>query len=108
MYDSVVGAIRNTVPISQFNRGLAGKIFSDVKKNGTKVVMKNNEAEVVCVPPEQYVEMVDMLNDYELLTLALARLDRYDPATLIPEENVWERLGITDEDLDSVGEVEFE
>ena len=42
---SVVSAINNTVPISQFNRGLAGKIFSDVRKNGPKVVMKNNEAE---------------------------------------------------------------
>lgn len=108
MYDSVVGAIRNTVPISQFNRGLAGKIFSDVKKNGAKVVMKNNEAEVVCVPPAQYVEMVDMLNDYELLTLALARLDSYDPARLISEEKVWDRLDITDDDLDEIGEVEFE
>ena len=108
MYDSVVGAIQNTVPISQFNRGLAGKIFSDVKKNGTKVVMKNNKAEVVCVPPGEYVEMVDMLNDYELLTLALARLENYDPARLVPEEKVWQRLGIKDEDMDEVGEVEFE
>ena len=108
MYEAVTGAINRTVPISQFNRGLAGKIFADVRKNGTKVVMKNNEAEVVVVPPDQYLEMVDMLNDYELLTLALARLDHYDPSSLIPEDKVWDRLGITDEELDAVGEVEFE
>ena len=35
---SVMSAIKNTVPISQFNRGLAGKIFEDVKQSGTKVV----------------------------------------------------------------------
>lgn len=29
---SVLNAIENIVSISQFNRGLAGKIFSDVKK----------------------------------------------------------------------------
>ena len=29
---SVASAITNTVPISQFNRGLAGKIFDEVKK----------------------------------------------------------------------------
>jgi hypothetical protein len=29
---SVMSAIRNTIPINQFNRGLAGKIFEDVKK----------------------------------------------------------------------------
>ena len=36
MLQSVVSAIRNTVPISQFNRGLAGKIFADVKTTGPK------------------------------------------------------------------------
>ena len=108
MYEAITGAINRTVPISQFNRGLAGQIFSDVRKNGTRVVMKNNEAEVVCVPPDQYLEMVDMLNDYELMTLALARLEKFNPDTLIPESDVWARLGITDEELDAVGEAEFE
>ena len=34
--NSLVNAIKNTVPITQFNRGLAGKIFEDVKKQGAK------------------------------------------------------------------------
>lgn len=105
---SVVSAINNTVPISQFNRGLAGKIFSDVKKNGPKVVMKNNEAEVVLLPPDQYVELMDRLNDYELLSIATERLEHYDPSTLISEEEMEKRLNITQEDLDRIGEVEFE
>ena len=105
---SVMSAINSTVPISQFNRGLAGKIFTDVKANGPKVVMKNNEAEVVILSPEQYVEMMDILNDYELLSLAIERMEHYDPATLISEEKVWERLHITQDELEAVGEVEFE
>ena len=44
---SVMSAITNTVPITQFNRGLAGKIFEDVKQCGAKVVMKNNTAELL-------------------------------------------------------------
>ena len=52
---SVVSAITNTIPITQFNRGLAGKIFDDVKRNGAKVVMKNNTAECVLLSPEEYV-----------------------------------------------------
>ena len=47
---SVVSAITNTIPITQFNRGLAGKIFEDVKRNGAKVVMKNNTAEMNTAP----------------------------------------------------------
>ena len=39
---SVISAIKDTVPISAVHRGQAGKIFEDVRKNGAKVVMKNN------------------------------------------------------------------
>ena len=108
MYDNVVSAINRTVSISQFNRGLAGKIFDEVKRSGSKVVMKNNEAEVVLVPPEEYVQLMDKLEDYELMAIALERLNRYDPEKTVPEEQVWAELGITDEELDAAGEVEFE
>ena len=105
---SVLSAITHTVSISQFNRGLAGKIFSDVKQTGPKVVMKNNEAEVVLLSPDQYVELMDLLNDYELLAIAAERLEHFNPVSLISEEEMDRRLNISREDLDSVGEVEFE
>ena len=105
---SVVSAIRNTVPITQFNRGFAGQIFEDVKRNGAKVVMKNNAAECVLLSPEEYVRLMDEVNDARLLVLAAERAANYDPAALVPEEKVWERLGIAEEDLDAIGAVEFE
>ena len=105
---SVVSAIENTVPISQFNRGLAGQIFSEVKKHGPKVVIKNNEAEVVMLSPDEYVRIMDMLNDYELLSIAMARLEHFEPSELISEDEMNRELGITQEELDSAGEVEFE
>lgn len=105
---SVVSAINRTIPISQFNRGLAGQIFSEVKKTGPKVVMKNNEAEAVILPPAEYIELMDALNDYELLTLAMERLDHYDPARLVSEEEMDRALHITQEEMDRAGEVEFE
>ena len=64
---SVMSAIKNTVPITQFNRGLAGKIFEEVKQTGAKVVMKNNMAECVLLSPEEYVRLMDELNDARLL-----------------------------------------
>ena len=105
---SVVSAIENTVPISQFNRGLAGKIFSEVKTQGPKVVMKNNMAEAVLLPPDEYVKIMDALNDYLLLTMAVERMSSYDPDTLISEEEMERRLGITEGDLDQADEVELE
>jgi PHD/YefM family antitoxin component YafN of YafNO toxin-antitoxin module len=105
---SVVSAIRNTVPITQFNRGLAGQIFEDVKATGAKVVMKNNSAECVLLAPDEYLRIMDELNDARLAALAAERVLRLDPSTLIPEEKVWDRLGITDDDLTMTPEVEFE
>ena len=105
---SVISAIKNTVPLSNFNRGLAGKIFADVKSHGSKVVMKNNTPEVVLVSPDEYIETIDALNDYLLLTMAVKRMENYDPSNVITEAEMRKRLGITQEELDSIGEVEFE
>ena len=105
---SVVSAIRDTIPISQFNRGLAGKIFDEVKASGAKVVIKNNTAECVLLSPEEYVRLMDELNDARLLTLAIQRTSNYDASTLISESEIDNKLGITEEDLNNFGEVEFE
>ena len=50
--ENLVPALRNTIPISLFNKGMAGKIFKSVKENGSKVVMKNNVPECVLMSPE--------------------------------------------------------
>ncbi len=105
---SVISAITNTVPITQFNRGLAGKIFEEVKKGGAKVVMKNNSAECVLLSPDEYVRLMDEVNDARLLAIASDRMTRFDPSTLISEEEMNHRLGITEEDLADFDEVDIE
>lgn len=105
---SVVSAITNTVPITQFNRGLAGKIFEDVKRSGAKVVMKNNAAECVLLSPEEYVRLMDEVNDARLLSVATERMVHYDPATLISEDEMNRRLGVTADDLADFDEVDIE
>lgn len=105
---SVVSAITNTVPITQFNRGLAGKIFEDVKRSGAKVVMKNNVAECVLLSPEEYVRLMDEVNDARLLAVATERMAHYDPSTLISEEEMNRRLGVTAADLADFDEVDIE
>lgn len=105
---SVLSAITNTIPISQFNRGLAGKIFEEVKQCGAKVVMKNNTAECVLLSPEEYVNLMDEVNDARLLAIASQRFSNYDPNRVISEEEMDRRLGITESDLKGFEEVEFE
>lgn len=104
----ISSAIRNTVSISLFNRGLAGKIFEEVKQVGSKVVMKNNVAECVLMSPDEYIRLMDEVNDARLLALATERMAHFDPATAISAEDLYSSLGITKEDIAAYDEVEFE
>ena len=105
---NIASAIRNTISISLFNRGLAGKIFEEVKQSGAKVVMKNNAAECVLLSPDEYLRLIDEVNDARLLTMANERMAHYDAATVISGNTLYEELGITQEALDSCGEVDIE
>ena len=105
---NITSAIRDTISISLFNRGLAGKIFEDVKQSGAKVVMKNNSAECVLMSPDEYVKLMDEVNDARLLSIANERMQNFNSTNLISSEDLYKELGITEEDLDAIGEVEFE
>ena len=105
---SVVSARLNTIPISQFNRGLAGKIFDEVKTTGAKVVIKNNVAECVLLSPDEYVRLMDEVNDARLFAVATERMSSFDSSKLISEEEMDRKLGISEKELEGVGEVEFE
>ena len=39
---NALNVLDSIIPISLFNKGQANKIFSDVKKFGTRIVVKNN------------------------------------------------------------------
>ena len=106
--NNISSAIKDTISISLFNRGLAGKIFEDVKQTGAKVVMKNNTAECVLMSPEEYIRLMDEVNDARLLLLANQRMEKYNPNTVISAEDLYKELNLTQEDMDSVGEVEIE
>ena len=101
-------ALRSTIPISLFNRGMAGKVFEDVRRQGAKVVMKNNSPECVLLSPEEYLRLIDEVNDAKLAALAAQRMQGFDPANAIPAEEVYRQNGITKAALDSMDEVEFE
>ncbi|MGN0734042.1 MAG: type II toxin-antitoxin system Phd/YefM family antitoxin [Emergencia sp.] len=105
---SKLSAITNTVPISQFNRGHAEKILDEVKQCGAKVVMKNNTAECVLLSPDEYVRLMDEINDARVLAIASERMSNFDSSNTISETEMNLRLGITEKDLVGFDEVEFE
>ena len=105
---NITSAIKDTISISLFNRGLAGKIFEEVKQSGAKVVMKNNAAECVLLSPDEYLRLMDEINDARLLAVANERMASYNPINSIPAEDVYREFGITDEAIAACDEVEIE
>lgn len=107
LMDSIAKAITNIIPITLFNKGKAGQIFEEVKKSGTKLVVKNNVAECVLVSPKKYVEMVDEIEDMKLRLLALERMESGD-GKVVSDQAMMSELGITQKDLDAMEDVEIE
>ena len=86
-------AMENIVPISRFNRGQAGRIFEEVRTEGTKIVVKNSRPGCVLVAPERFEAMVQYLSDhFEALAAAIPDADRLETLRL---------LGIAREELDN-------
>lgn len=102
--DNDMKTIIETVPITKFNRGQAGKIFGDVKKtNNVKLVIKNNEPEVVILSPKTYNEIISVYEKYQekaLYSRVAERLLKGNSKRFSKEE-VLKELGISQEDLDS-------
>jgi len=101
-------ALSALVPISQFNKGQASKIFARARAEGRLVVLKNNAPEAVILSPEEYKRLREIVVDHELLLLARERLANSDNKNAIPLETVIKNLGITQKDLDAAGDVEIE
>ena len=90
--------LNRLIPITQFNRGQASRIFDRLQSEGQLVVLKNNQPTAVILSPEEYARLSEIEEDYFLLLEASRRLaEESSPAT--PIARVMEELGITEEDL---------
>lgn len=96
----MIDALTNTVSITMFNRGMAGKIFSEVKQLGAKVVMKNNTPECVLMSPDEYIALMERLENAELLALATERLSKTETPKTYSREEVLARYKVAEETLE--------
>lgn len=97
-------ALKNMVSFSDFNKGQAGKIFNNVKSEGTKIVVKNNNPECVLVSVDDYLRMVDEINDMRALLMAVDRMDSFDGELKdsFSQEEIEKMFGVNTEDCDGV------
>ena len=97
---NTVNILDSIIPISQFNKGQANKIFSDVKKYGTKIVVKNNVPECILMGPQKYQQMMEEYEDAILAAEADKRLN--EKVEYTKHEDLMKKFGLSSSDLDDV------
>ena len=120
MYDALTATkmLNAFVPISRFNKGEAGKIIEEVKRDGIKVIVKNNAPECVMLTVDAYDKLVQesrrIVNPPQTLEEEKARKEfiakiRKNVAPPLPptrdRKEVMDEIGTIDVDKDAVWEL---
>ena len=95
------------VPISQFNKGQASKIFDRLRSEKELIVLKNNQPSAIILSPEEYTRLTE-IEDYFLLLEANKRLEENGSKPTVPLSSVLDELGITEKELEETEDVAIE
>ena len=95
------------VPITQFNRGQASRIFDRLHTENRLIVLKNNQPAAIILSPSEFQRLSEVEEDYTLLLEATRRL-KEDSSSTSSREEVMSELGISEADLAAAGDVVIE
>ena len=95
--NTLTGAIDSMVSISRFNKGEASKIFDEVRRDGDKIVLKNNVPTCVLIEPERYKAIMESLEDFALLQEAEDRLSKGND--YVTHKDILEKFNINEDAL---------
>ena len=95
------------VPITQFNRGQASRIFDRLHNENQLIVLKNNQPAAIILSPSEFQRLSEIEEDYTLLLEATRRL-KEDSSSTSSREEVMSELGISEADLAAAGDVVIE
>ena len=97
--------LQSLVPISQFNRGQASRIFDRLSNEKELVVLKNNQPSAIILSPDEYARLTEIEEDYYLLLEANARLEKSEKT--ISFSDVLKDLGIDESEILDAEDVEI-
>lgn len=96
------------IPITQFNKGQASRIFDRLRTEKQLIVLKNNAPSAVILSPEEYARLSEIEEDYALLLEATERLAENSNQSTLSFNEVMSNLGISEEDLNDAEDVVIE
>lgn len=91
--------LQSLVPISQFNKGQAAKIFDRLHSEKELIVLKNNQPSAVILSLEEYTRLMEIEEDYFLLLEANRRIEENGDKKTVSLDSVMDHLGISKEEL---------
>ena len=102
-----VDILDSLVPITQFNRGQASRIFDRLHNENQLIVLKNNQPAAIILSPSEFQRLSEIEEDYTLLLEATRRLKENSSSTSSREE-VMSELNISEAELAAAGDVVIE
>jgi len=100
--------LQSLVPISQFNKGQAAKIFDRLHSEKELIVLKNNQPSAIILSPEEYTRLTEIEEDYFLLLEASKRMEEHGDNKTISFDSVMSHLGISEDELVNMEDVDIE
>ena len=100
--------LQSLVPISQFNKGQAAKIFDRLHSERELIVLKNNQPSAIILSPEEYTRLTEIEEDYYLLLEANRRIEENGDNKTVSLDSVMNHLGISKEELLEAEDVDIE
>ena len=100
--------LQSLVPISQFNKGQAAKIFDRLHSEKELIVLKNNQPSAIILSPEEYKRLTEIEEDYLLLLEANKRIEDNGNNKTISIDSVMSHLGISEDELLDTEETDIE
>lgn len=100
--------LQSLVPISQFNKGQAAKIFDRLRYENELIVLKNNQPSAIILSPEEYARLAEIEEDYFLLLEANKRIEENRNNKTIAFDSVMSNLGISEDELLDMESVDIE
>ena len=100
--------LQNLIPITQFNKGQASKIFDRLSTEKKLIVLKNGEPSAVILSPREYERLIEIEEDYILLAEANKRIDESRDEGMVSFDTIMADLNISENELLDVEEVDIE
>lgn len=99
--------LQSLIPISQFNRGQAAKIFDRLHSERELIVLKNNQPSAIILSPEEYTRLIEIEEDYFLLLEANKRMEDKENSKTVSFDSVMSNLGINQDELLDMEDVDI-